>query len=198
MGVSKDIDEVRRRLMAMARSASATTFPAKVVSVDETARTCVVDDDGVTYDDVLLFAVKDSSLKGMTVTPSVGSRVLVTKIAGSNMLYVSMYSQIEAAMITIGDKCSVSVDSDKVEVTTDQITFNGGDNGGLVILQKVQDNLNQLKDYVTAMNNAISAGFTGVGEGLAATGSGGNGAYSGAMAGKSITFSPMENSKVKH
>lgn len=62
----------------------------------------------------------------------------------------------------------------------------------------MQDNLNQLKDYVTAMNNAISAGFTGVGEGLAATGSGGKGAYSGAMAGKSITFSSMENGKIKH
>lgn len=213
MGTTRNINEARRRLAAMIRTASAVTFAAIVESVDEEKRTCTVKDDDVVFQDVLLYAVTDESLKGATILPKVGSSVLVSKIGGSNMLFVSMFSEVDKIVATIGEKTTVELTAETLEYKNDKVsfhldgdnveidgavTFNGGDNGGAVILQKLQDNLDSLKEYVEGMNTAILLGFTGVGEGPAATGSGGKGAYMGAMAGKAVVFVPMENDKVKH
>ncbi len=214
MGTSKNIDEVRRRLSFMIRSASAVTFSAKVVSVDSKMRTCSVDDDGVIYDDVLLYAVADDSLKGLTAYPAVGSTVLVSRIAGSNMLFVALCSQIDKIDVTIGEKCSVEIDEqgatytndkvsisvkdNKVEIEADEVVFNGGNNDGMVIHGNLQEKLNQLTAYLGVMNKAIEGGFTAIGAGPNANGPAGQSFYSGLMSSQTLDVALDKNTKLKH
>lgn len=121
---------------------------------------------------------------GIVVTPKVDSYVLVTSIDGLSF-FVSQCSEVK----------KITIDCES------EIIINGGDNKGVVKIQELKDNLDSLKSYIEAMNTAISAGLTGVGELTGTTvpsGSAGNGVYTSAMAGKSIIFKDMEDNKVKH
>ena len=112
MGTSKDIAELRRRLFRGSDFDTAETFYASVVSVDEAARTCVVEAEEVQYDDVLLHAVADSEQRGFCFIPAPGSTVLVSRIGGSNELYVSMFAEVDRVLLTIEDKMSAAIDAE--------------------------------------------------------------------------------------
>lgn len=100
-------------------------FPAVVSAVDEDLRTCTVRvNDNVDFEDVRLYAVADSSLKGFCLIPAVDSMVLVGRIANSNELFVAMFSEIDKIIGSIGDKVEFTADagslvykSDKTEAT---------------------------------------------------------------------------------
>ena len=80
----------------------------------------------------------------------------------------------------------------------DGIVMNGGALGGLVILEKIVDNLNAIHDYIfNTLQPAIESAFTAVGEGSAASGSAGETSFSTSVAGKDISFEDMENTKIK-
>ena len=79
-----------------------------------------------------------------------------------------------------------------------KILLNGGDNGPLVKIDELQKNLDALKDYVLAMNNAIIAGITAVGASPTASGTNGAQAYQQQMASRSISFADMADTSVSH
>ncbi len=79
-----------------------------------------------------------------------------------------------------------------------KILLNGGDNGPLVKIDELKKNLDALKDYVLAMNNAIFAGITAVGASTGASGTNGAQAYQQQMASRSISFSDMADTSVSH
>ena len=107
--------------------------------------------------------------------------------------------EVKSAELTAKiDGVELEVKGNKIKVKAEEIAFNDGNNKGLAKVEVIKDNLDALKNYLTAMNSAISTGFSGVGAGPSAAGSAGAGAYQGAMAGQSIVFQDMENSKVKH
>jgi hypothetical protein len=81
---------------------------------------------------------------------------------------------------------------------TDKIEIMGSNYGGIPILNEIKNNLDAIKDYLTAQNSAIEAGFIAVGIGTAANGTNGKTVYDSAMASQAISFSDMENTKVKH
>lgn len=207
-------EEIRQRLAELLADAANGTFYATVQSVDENTRTCCVTVDDVTLTDVLLHAVADAEKKGFCFVPAVGSTVLVSRIGGSNELFVSMFSEVEKVLLTIGDKVTATLDAetltyqnDKVEaritgsevtINADQITLNGGENKGLVKIEELQKNLDSIKKFVEGMHAALPAAFAAVGAAMAANGALGKTAYDGAMAGKVIMLEEMENDKVKH
>lgn len=96
------------------------------------------------------------------------------------------------------EKVAFTMSDSEVTVDADEVVFNGGDNKGLAKVDEIKKNLDAIKNYLTAMDAAIQTGLNGVGAGMAAAGSAGAGAYSGAMTGQSIVFGDMENAKVKH
>ncbi|MDE5575476.1 MAG: hypothetical protein K2I87_07175 [Bacteroidales bacterium] len=107
--------------------------------------------------------------------------------------------EVKSAELTAKiDGVELEVKGNKIKVKAEEIAFNDGNNKGLAKVEVIKDNLDALKNYLTAMNSAISTGFSGVGAGPSAAGSAGAGAYQGAMEGQSIVFQDMENSKVKH
>lgn len=97
----KENDRLREVFNRRLREVADGSFWATVESVDEGKRTCTVSDEGVHYDDVLLYGVEDAALKGFCLIPSPGSRVIVSRLGGSSMLYVSMFSQVESLLLTI-------------------------------------------------------------------------------------------------
>ena len=102
MSGEADIIELRRRLSGIGRAPGGETFPATVRGVDGDRRTCTVEAEDVTYDDVLLYAVADAGRRGFCFLPAVGSIVLVSRLGGSNELYVAMFSEVDEVRLSVG------------------------------------------------------------------------------------------------
>lgn len=86
----------------------------------------------------------------------------------------------------------------ELKVKDGEILFNGGANGGLIKIQDLVDNLNEVKDYLSDFKDAVSAGFVAVGAGTSANGTTGKTKFEDELVGKSIDYVDMENDKVKH
>ena len=180
-----------------------------VDAVDKDARTvdCTPIDEGAPLLGVNLQANQGSSL-GVVSFPRVGSYVVVGFVAGGSAGVVLLTDDIESMEITTAeDKSRAVIDDDGVrinvgeetsaELTADGIVLNGGSLGGLVILEKIKKNLDQLKKYAETMKSAVSSGLKAVGAGTAANGMTGASAFDGAMSSAIISFEDMENEKVK-
>lgn len=212
---SKGVDALRRKFDSrLAQIAGAVTVYAVIKSVDVHKRTCTVTIDGADFTDVLLYTIENKDLKGFVFIPAVDSVVLVSRIGASNELFVSLFSEVDKVLLTIGDNVNASIDDkelsyksgnteiiatgDAVSIKAPEIAFNGGELGGLVKLEQLKQNLDSLKQMVEAIHSALPGAFTAIGAGAAANGPGGSTAYTGAMTGKTIVLADMENTKVKH
>jgi hypothetical protein len=149
-------------------------FTAEVVSAED--EKCSVKMGTTTLSDVRTGAVIDGEANNLRIKPTVGSMVLVADLSGGGMsdLAVIGFSKI------------------------DTITINGGELGGLVKIQKLEDNLNSLKTMIESIHAALPSAFTAIGAAAAAAGAAGATAYTQAMAGKSISIVDMEDEKIKH
>lgn len=205
--------EFKNNIDRLLKDTARVVMPGFVTAVSETTRTCTIKGGNVEYEDVRLYGVVKADLKGFCFIPKIGSFVLAGRIDGSNELFVIMFSEIDKVLLTIGDKTDFSADQEKVsykndkvslfitdtkvELTADEIVFNGGELGGLVKIEELKKNLNSLKSFVEAMHAAVPTGISAVGAAMAANGALGKQAYDGAMAGKTIEIEDMENPKIK-
>lgn len=113
----------------------------------------------------------------------------------------AVYNETDKPSFTSKDDFGIKFangDSQAYDRIAGVYSFNGGNNGGIPILQKIADNLNALKTYCTTQQAALDSAFTAIGVGSAASGPNGAAAYGAAMASNTITFENMENTKVKH
>lgn len=85
---------------------------------------------------------------GIVITPKVNSIVLVNEVSKTDA-YVSMFSEIESINIKIGNTTAILKDG--------EISFNGGNLGGLV---KVQELTKKIIALETAMDTHIHSGGT--------------------------------------
>lgn len=175
------LSEIKESIKKMtSKGGAGIVFTAKVKSVD--GETCNVELEGITLTDVRLRAVVNGENSKILVTPKTDSYVLVVDLAGDlSQLAVVGYSEVE-----------------KIEVDTDKIIFNGGSNHGLVKIEELKRNLDTLKNYIMALQSAVSNGLASVGEGTTANGATGEEAFNFAMTGRSINFEDMENAKITH
>ncbi|WP_018669016.1 hypothetical protein [Bacteroides gallinarum] len=133
--MNRDIEEIRHAIHR--RQGGDTVFQAVVTEVDEKEFTCTVRRDGqVDYFDVRLRALVDSKLQGFAFIPRLQSTVLVCRIGNSNELFVCRFGEIDGIVLTAGDtelkagpdnidirkgdKVSVHIDADRLEVTNGQ------------------------------------------------------------------------------
>lgn len=115
----KGTEEIRRMFERRLLEAAETVFYGEISEVDEGARTCTVIMEGISYENVLLYAVENTELKGLVLIPKVGSTVLVERIA-NDRYFVAMFSEIEKALLTIGEKT-------KAEISEENISIRAGD-----------------------------------------------------------------------
>lgn len=113
------LSEIRKSIKGMA-SGNGGLFTAKVLSAD--GETCCVDIDGLVVSDVQLRAVVNGEESGILITPKTGSYVTVADLSGDmTRIVVVGFSEVE-----------------KIEVNADdKIIFNGGQNKGLVKVEKM-------------------------------------------------------------
>lgn len=99
--MSKEIDNLRRRLCAQFRGNDDVIFAGVVTEVDAKACTCTLRrDDAVDYFDVRLRSVLDGDTDGYVLIPAKNSTVMVGRIAGSNELIVLMCSVVDEVRFT--------------------------------------------------------------------------------------------------
>ena len=128
------LSEIRESIRNMAAgTGGARIFTAKVMGTD--GDTCCVDIDGLVVSDVRLRAVVNGEESGILVTPKTDSFVTVADLSGNlTRLVVVGFSEVE-----------------KIEVNADdKIIFNGGQNKGLIQIEKLTQKLN---DLVNAFND---------------------------------------------
>ncbi len=136
--MSKEMEELRRKFQEQFGERGDTVFQAVVTEVDEKEFTCTVRRDGqVDYFDVRLRGLVNADLQGFAFIPRLQSTVLVCRIGKSNELYVCQFTEIDKVIFTDndltlvvdtenidikkGEKITVHVDAEKLEVTNDKV-----------------------------------------------------------------------------
>ncbi len=122
-------------------------FPAEVKSVE--GETCTIAVGGLEVSDVRLRAAINGSGDHLLRIPRVGSQVVVADMSGGQFRDLVAIEQSET------ERVDIAIGSTTVTIEDGQITINGGDNGGMVQIQELQQNLDNLKTYVE--NLAIAA-----------------------------------------
>lgn len=136
--MSKEMEGLRRKFQEQFGERGDTVFQAVVTEVDEKEFTCTVRrDEQVDYFDVRLRGLVNADLQGFAFIPRLQSTVLVCRIGKSNELYVCQFTEIDKVIFTAGDltlvvdtenidikkgeKITVHVDAEKLEVTNDKV-----------------------------------------------------------------------------
>ena len=178
-----------------------------VDKVDKTARTidCTPINEGAPLLGVNLQANQEADY-GFCLFPEKGSFVVVGFVADGAAGVVLLTEKIESAEIVIGDTSAV-MDDDGLRIKTEKmsadinrenIIFNGGNLNGLVVIQKLTDKLNELKDTV---NDLITKYNAHIHTTTATVGTGPVGVLSPttstAQPAKAFNKSDYENTKIK-
>ena len=136
--MSKEMEELRRKLRDCIAGDHDMVFPAVVTEVNEEEFTCTVRrDDQVDYYDVRLRGLVNAELQGFAFLPKLQSTVLVCRIGKSNELFVCQFTEIEKMYFTDndwemvidtekldakkGENITVHIDAEKLEVTNSDV-----------------------------------------------------------------------------
>ncbi len=153
----------------------------KVVSVDNSLMVCEVEIQGrPSRLDVRLRSVIDEQEKGILIYPKVNSYVLVGLIE----------NKLESSFI-----CGYS-EIDKIRLLNCNIELNNDTYGGIVISQRVADELNGIKQDINTLKTVLSTWVVAPGDGGAALK-----AAAATWAGSQLVIinkTDLENNKVKH
>lgn len=136
------------------------TMLAQVVSVDQAAGTCVVDDDGTQITDVQLRPVVNNK-ESVTIYPKVGCYVLAIGIENTNFWMVVAADEMDKFTAKIGNN-QMLMDSGKIKLTSGtQIIEMDGDkyaiSKGAEDLKKL---MSDLLDGILAMKFTTNTGVT--------------------------------------
>lgn len=137
-----------------------------VDEIDKKARTvdCTPINEGAPLLGVNLQANQGSDF-GLVIYPEKGAFVVVGFVADGAAGVVLATDKIESAELIVGETSAV-LDADGLRVETskmsvhinkEDIVFNGGELDGLVVIQKLTDKLNDLKDTVNDLINKYNS-----------------------------------------
>lgn len=141
-------------------------FVCTVDEIDKKARTvdCTPINEGAPLLGVNLQANQGSDF-GLVIYPEKGAFVVVGFVADGAAGVVLATDKIESAELIVGETSAV-LDADGLRVETskmsvhinkEDIVFNGGELDGLVVIQKLTDKLNDLKDTVNDLINKYNS-----------------------------------------
>ena len=129
-------DELRRALQQR-YGEKPVTILGTIAAVDETAKTCDVDDDGLMMYGIRLQSVTNAAA-GILKVPKKGAAALAVKIEdgdGFMLLDCAEY---------------------------DKIVINGGGNGGLINIESLVDKINAIEKNINDLKNIFSTGWVPV------------------------------------
>lgn len=184
--MSKNIKEIKELFRDISGYGAYEIMDGVVSKVDESSFMINVEiNEGVTLYDVKLRTVSNNSQSGIICIPKIGSYVLVAKLRNTNNYVMIQSSELD----------KVIIDTDvKIELNTEKTVFNEGLKGGLVQIEELKTNLDQIKTYVTTMKGALSAALTTI-DGV--TGAGSTVPFNTTMGTVAINYVNMENEDIK-
>jgi hypothetical protein len=186
--MTKIRDEIAKSIKEIAQVGRYEIFTGEVTQVNEQNATCHVETaPGIIIENVRIRSVIDE-LTGVFVIPAKNSIVVIAKLDGGQDYTLLNASKIDKWLLKIGNTSAEAKDG--------LFVFNNGNNDGLVILSKCLENLNKLKNYVSAVDTAAK----GIAIALDALVPGTSIAYTGVTepASAACVFVNMENPKIKH
>jgi hypothetical protein len=133
-------DPIKEAIRKMLPQEEIYSLECEVLSVNEDDRACDVrplNGDPDIYDVRLQAELEGTT--GVCLVPKVGSMVVVTFMSKHNG-YIALCSKVE-----------------KVIIDCDSIVFNGGENGGLVIVQKLLEKINRLEERMLTHQHISTA-----------------------------------------
>lgn len=158
-----------------------TVVRTTVVSVNEsecTADCKLLSDDADIFD--VKINAKIQATKGIRIIPAVSSIVyLIFEDDSNTEAFIALYSEI-----------------DKILIDTEEIIFNGGENGGLINIEDLVVKINTIEEDLNSLKNVFSTWIPVVQDGGAALKS-----AAGSWAGQTITTTTIEDfedPKIKH
>lgn len=139
MNRAKDIKDAIRQICGAGRGGSGLFLVGEVKSVE--GETCTVDVAGLELDEVRLTAVNDGAEGKLLLTPKEGSMVLLTDLSGGELRDMAVVGHTGV---------------EKIEATCEELTLNGGDNGGLVNIQDLTTKLNNIEKDINKLKQAFA------------------------------------------
>lgn len=188
--------EIGNMIRTIAQEKKGSVYAAVVKSVKGNSCTVELVSDGRKLQNVSLNLVAENEEEnGLLITPCENSQVLIASVNEYNW-FVCQYSEIKKVTLIATKEVAINA-AEKIEINAGE---DGGKNGGLVILEKVQNNIDTLKTYCEAMKTAVANALTSinVAAGSAYAGSAAAGTFNSGMAAQSINFEDMENKNVTH
>lgn len=161
--MNEEVSKFWNKIAWLMKEQEKTVFSGTVSAVDEKNRTCSVQVEDVTYEEVRLYGIVQGDLKGFCFIPKTGSHVLVARIGGSNELFVVMFTEVERAVLTIGENVTVTADAENcllqvgesvVKATEKGLTFVKGGAG-------LKKTLEELIDAITKLTVPTGVGPSG-------------------------------------
>lgn len=130
------VRQIKESLRTIAQSKSAQVFNATVKSVEDD--TCTVEFGKSTFTGIKLTSTVDASTSKLLVTPKLGSLVTIVDSSGEYRdLQVLRFSDIES-----------------IKLDAEEIVINQGDNGGLILIEKLVEKINRLESKLKSHQHA--------------------------------------------
>ncbi len=160
--MSKEIDNLRQLFNERLRQSGTINFYGEVIAVDEATRTCTVEMNNIHYENILLYSIEKSDLKGFVMIPEIGSIVLVSKIMDERY-FVSMFSEISKIIYTVSniiiqtseEGCTIKANDSIIKTTPGGITIDKGKSG-------LKKTLNDLLDAIMKLTVSTAVGPSSV------------------------------------
>lgn len=143
----QDIKEAIRQISGGNRGGNGLFLVGKVKSVE--GETCTVDVAGLVLDEVRLTAVNDGTDGKLLLTPKADSMVLMADMSGGMLrdLAVIGYTHIEKGEASF----------DQIAIEADSIELNGGENGGLVNIEKLKEWMQNVESDIATLQALLKS-----------------------------------------
>ncbi|MCP4122650.1 MAG: hypothetical protein GY751_12930 [Bacteroidetes bacterium] len=121
---------------------------AVVVEAGDTFCKVKLTDNDLELEEVMYSATEENE-NGFILIPKENTNVLIGTIGGGeNSLYIVAMDEVQ--------KVKLEIESTTLTIDMDGTVFNAGNNGGLVISEKVTDEINALKQEINSLKQAIT------------------------------------------
>lgn len=134
-----------RQLLAQFVGRSMPSILATVKAVNEDDATCDLDDDGTMHYNVRLRPITGAN-DGVLLVPGIGAKALAIQIESTDDWMVLQCTKYDKFLASIG---GVTID-----IAEGAILLNGGENGGLVLVNAILDAINRLEDKLKSHQHA--------------------------------------------
>ncbi len=173
------------------RTVQAFVIEGKVKSIDKDKNTCDIEplNGGAEYQDVRLQPITGSNSTGFFLYPKQDTNVLALIINQTEVFLLSV-QEVESMKLFVSDSFKLEVDNQGNAV------FNDGNNGGLIIIQKLQEQIDKNSQLLQTMLNVFSSPVSEPGNGAPSVF---QAALLAATTGQQVAnLSNITNDKIKH